>query len=162
LQGLSAACLARGLRDRDLPGKVITVDTFEGEGLMEKWRQHHSEEESLRRYAELVAPLETAQTHWEMVEVSSYIEPFVGLTADAAVHFADEEFDFIFVDADHTYEGVSADFVNWSPLLKSGGEMAFHDSFNPIHGVRVLMKEMPKRGWKLTQRAGGIRAWKKP
>lgn len=38
-----------------------------------------------------------------------------------------ENFDFIFIDGDHSYEGVKADFINYRPLLSTGGCIAFHD-----------------------------------
>jgi predicted O-methyltransferase YrrM len=38
-----------------------------------------------------------------------------------------EPLDYIFIDADHTYEGVSKDFQMYAPLVCSGGMVAFHD-----------------------------------
>jgi len=35
--------------------------------------------------------------------------------------------DFLFIDGDHTYEGVKQDFQMYSPLVKKGGLIAFHD-----------------------------------
>lgn len=35
--------------------------------------------------------------------------------------------DLLFIDADHTYQGVKRDFDLYSPLVKSGGRVAFHD-----------------------------------
>ncbi len=35
--------------------------------------------------------------------------------------------DFLFLDGDHTYPGVKADFDMYSPLVKKGGIIAFHD-----------------------------------
>lgn len=37
------------------------------------------------------------------------------------------EFDFIFIDGDHTLEGVTKDFEMYKSLLKKGGVIAFHD-----------------------------------
>ncbi|MCH6575539.1 MAG: class I SAM-dependent methyltransferase [Bacteroidetes bacterium] len=39
----------------------------------------------------------------------------------------DEKLDFLFIDGDHTYEGVKQDFENYSKLVKLGGIIAFHD-----------------------------------
>jgi predicted O-methyltransferase YrrM len=36
-------------------------------------------------------------------------------------------FDFIFIDGGHDYNTVNSDFVNYWPMLKPGGVMAFHD-----------------------------------
>jgi predicted O-methyltransferase YrrM len=35
--------------------------------------------------------------------------------------------DFLFIDGDHTYDGVRADFELYAPLVRSGGIIAFHD-----------------------------------
>jgi len=36
-------------------------------------------------------------------------------------------YDLIFIDADHTYEGVKLDFKNYLPMLSEGGVIGFHD-----------------------------------
>lgn len=38
--------------------------------------------------------------------------------------------DFLFIDGDHNYEGISRDYECWSPFVKSGSRIAFHD-FSP-------------------------------
>ncbi len=37
------------------------------------------------------------------------------------------EVDFLFIDGDHTYHGVKQDFHMYSPLVRKGGIVAFHD-----------------------------------
>jgi predicted O-methyltransferase YrrM len=41
--------------------------------------------------------------------------------------FDNHPVDFAFIDGDHTYEGVKADFQNYGPLVRPGGIIAFHD-----------------------------------
>ena len=38
-----------------------------------------------------------------------------------------EKIDFLFIDGDHSYNGVKKDFDMYSPLVKKGGLIAFHD-----------------------------------
>jgi cephalosporin hydroxylase len=40
---------------------------------------------------------------------------------------ADKQLDFLFIDGDHTYDGVKADFEMYSPFVRKGGIVAFHD-----------------------------------
>jgi predicted O-methyltransferase YrrM len=35
--------------------------------------------------------------------------------------------DFLFIDGDHSYDGVKADFEMYGPMVRSGGIIAFHD-----------------------------------
>jgi predicted O-methyltransferase YrrM len=37
------------------------------------------------------------------------------------------EIDFLFIDGDHTYDGVKADFDMYAPLVRPGGLIALHD-----------------------------------
>ncbi|MEA3421473.1 MAG: class I SAM-dependent methyltransferase [Acidobacteriota bacterium] len=41
--------------------------------------------------------------------------------------FCDKPIDFTFIDGDHTYEGVKADFQDYGPLVRPGGLIGFHD-----------------------------------
>jgi cephalosporin hydroxylase len=48
----------------------------------------------------------------------------------------DEKVDFLFIDGDHTYEGVKSDFETYFPLVRNGGFVAFHDIV-PGHPEKV-------------------------
>lgn len=45
----------------------------------------------------------------------------------AAKKFNDNYFDFIYLDADHTYKGISEDIKAWFPKVKDGGVLSGHD-----------------------------------
>jgi len=44
--------------------------------------------------------------------------------------FGDQPVDFLFIDGDHSYEGVKSDFQTYKKLVKDGGLVAFHDILN--------------------------------
>jgi cephalosporin hydroxylase len=60
-----------------------------------------------------------------------------------------QKIDFLFIDGDHSYDGVKRDFDMYSPLVKKGGMIAFHDiSCGPqdrVGGVPVFWKEIEHR-----------------
>ena len=65
-------------------------------------------------------------------------------------YIPDKSLDFIYIDADHTYEGVRSDLENYWPKLKPGGILAGHDyieySFRGIKfGVMEAVNEFVKK-----------------
>jgi cephalosporin hydroxylase len=65
-------------------------------------------------------------------------------------------FDFLFIDADHSYAGVKADYEMYGPLVRPGGIIAFHDivpDFRTRFGVVTVadVGEVPKYWAELTQ-----------
>ena len=47
---------------------------------------------------------------------------------DQVVNILDgDKLDFLFIDGDHTLEGVKMDYEMYSPLVRSGGWIGFHD-----------------------------------
>jgi hypothetical protein len=49
------------------------------------------------------------------------------LSQDAHHQIKNKSLDFIYIDADHTYEAVFSDLVNFYPKLRKGGVIAGHD-----------------------------------
>jgi predicted O-methyltransferase YrrM len=54
--------------------------------------------------------------------------------------------DFLFIDGDHTYEGVKQDYEMYAPLVRNGGMIVFHDilpqSVDDRCGVDKLWEEL--------------------
>ena len=44
-----------------------------------------------------------------------------------------ERLDFVFVDGDHSYDGLRVDYEGFSPLIAKGGIIALHDSMPTDH-----------------------------
>jgi predicted O-methyltransferase YrrM len=47
------------------------------------------------------------------------------------------DIDFLFIDGDHSYEGVKQDFDLYSPLVREGGLVAFHDIVTKVDAHEV-------------------------
>lgn len=66
-------------------------------------------------------------------------------TINSVVSFIDstenKNIDFLFIDGDHSYEGVKADFENYKGMVRSGGLIAFHDIYDGA-GVAKFWKEL--------------------
>src|SRR5262249_5078003 len=45
--------------------------------------------------------------------------------------------DFLYIDADHTYEGARKDYEMYGPLVRKGGLIAFHDIATRSRGAAV-------------------------
>jgi predicted O-methyltransferase YrrM len=129
LHGRSAVCVGGGIQEHGVKGHLYAVDTFKG--------LHGSRDPNIWE--------QEVNDRFESKGLSSIITTVRGDTSTMAADFQDKEFNFIFIDADHSYEGAKADFEAWSPLLRSGGEIAFHDTHYP--GVLRLLEEIPKE-WK--------------
>ncbi len=67
--------------------------------------------------------METDQT----VLADSRVTKHVGLTHETIASFPDEHFDWIYVDADHSYAGVVRDAAASAAKLKPGGYLIFND-----------------------------------
>lgn len=59
-----------------------------------------------------------------------------GLSWDGARLYGNASLDYVYIDADHHYEGVCRDLDAWLPKVKSGGIIAGHDFCDyPSYGV---------------------------
>lgn len=60
----------------------------------------------------------------------------------------EQHLDSLFIDADHSYDGVEADYRMYSPLVHMNGMIAFHDICHHTHpgiGVERFWQSIPKR-----------------
>lgn len=65
-------------------------------------------------------------------------------TTEAARQIQDGSLDFVFIDADHSYEGCKSDIDAWLPKLRAGGLLCGHDYQNPEYawyGVQRAVDE---------------------
>ena len=67
---------------------------------------------------------------------------FFNNTTDKFFESNIEKYDCIFIDADHTYEGVEKDFKNAQKFLNQNGSIIFHDIGNTSTGVANFWNEI--------------------
>lgn len=95
--------------------------------------------------------------------VRDTVHPLEMSSADAREEFGDDDtFGLLFIDAAHDYENAMRDFALWSPLVVSGGVVAFHDYGNPRwpHGVtRVVNEELRDSDSYIDFNTMGTLAW---
>ncbi|HEY7271069.1 MAG TPA: class I SAM-dependent methyltransferase, partial [Dehalococcoidia bacterium] len=67
----------------------------------------------------------------------------------------------LFIDSDHSYEGVTADIANWTPRVVPGGIVVFDDYYSAGFGVKQAVDELVGApGFDATLRdAGGLFKW---
>lgn len=64
--------------------------------------------------------------------------------SDRAAKYFTDEIDFLFIDATHTADAVKQDIDLWSPQLKVGGYIAFHDYHESHPGMIEAIDEKIK------------------
>lgn len=62
---------------------------------------------------------------------------FVQLYSHQAAATISGKFDFIFIDGDHSWDGIVQDWHDWSGRVQAGGIIALHDTLVPTHNPRV-------------------------
>lgn len=137
LSGGSAILLAQGLRDRKLDGGVFTVDNYSAE--MAKISRQNMEKAGVGDWITLVN-LSTYDAHHYFLKANPNLL-----------------FDFIFIDAGHSYEDVKADWERFSPMLKEKGIISFHDT-NQIDTNKVV-EEISEDEWTMVFWVNRIKAF---
>lgn len=74
------------------------------------------------------------------------VEVVVGDSVSAANYIPDGVLDFVFIDANHSYEYVKRDILSWYPKVKGGGIVSGHDYVNDPsvirYGVKLAVDEL--------------------
>ena len=78
----------------------------------------------------------------DKAQVTSSVEVHRAYSAEIAKSW-NRPIRLLWIDGDHTYQGVQQDFGNYSPFLAPGGIVAFHDCLNTFEGpIRVFTESV--------------------
>ncbi|MDP2649452.1 MAG: class I SAM-dependent methyltransferase [bacterium] len=90
------------------------------------------------------------EKHFSFLETNKYLKTYIMTSEEFAKKYKKRTYQYIYIDGDHSYEGVKKDFNLFWSRLEKGGLMVFHD---------VTVKEypgLPKFGvWKFWQEVKG-------
>lgn len=128
--------------ERLAPSRVLEVGSMWG-GTLWHWLQ----------IADLVVSVDDEMRlagEWEKWadEAGAELHLLRGMSQEPAIINATHNlgpYDFIFIDADHRYESVKADWENYRGMVAPGGVIAFHDTQHvgdPTYGVEQLWNEI--------------------
>ena len=121
--GASACCFGAAMA-KSGGGQLICIDTWKNEGMREGPRDTWAEfRNNTRKYNHFTITIR-------------------GVSAEVAGQVAErvEKLDVLFLDGDHSYEGVKADWNSYCKLLDAGSVVIFHD-YGWAKGVRKVVHE---------------------
>ena len=138
-RGYGAFSMAKGLVDGGVDGKLFTVDRTPSDRSME-WPYVNSDQENVTATSSL-------DLFWSAhlpSELNARIEFRRGDTASVHNLLADQAgvIDLVFIDSDHTYNGVALDFLSTHSISAKSAVFVFDDySATSGYGVRKLVNE---------------------
>ena len=134
------------------PIRVLEIGTYYG-GTLYNWITH-APTDAIVVNVDLSHPSKHLYPKWSYGRV--FHEAIEGDSRDPEVIARVAKhapYQWVYIDGDHSYEGVKADWDNYMPMVNKGGIIAFHDILPPS-------KEWPdievERLWREIQRQGYV------
>ncbi len=141
------------------PTLMVAVDIWSDDGVQSHNDTGHPQERLDKYYADALSLRATNECLLVMREYS----------VKAAEVFPREHFDFVYIDADHTYEAVRDDVRAWWPKVRMGGVLSGHDytkahqptqvPFGVIQAVDEFVAENPKCQFHTTKGFEAYPSW---
>jgi predicted O-methyltransferase YrrM len=139
-RGMSACYVGVALMENG-SGKIYAIDPH----AKTSWNDSHS-----------VETLPVIEHNIRYLGLTKYVE-IVHKTSDEAVKEWSQPIDLLFIDGDHTYEGVRRDWEMFSPFLTEFGVTVFHDTiwdldpdprwYRSDMGVPRFVEDLRKEGY---------------
>ncbi len=134
-KGKSSVLFAAGLRGKDSP-KLYCIDPFGRDENSEYQEKYYDPllQGSKRTLEEIFG------RNIKRFGADDIVRPLKGYSFEFGATWS-EPLDLLFIDASHEYEAVLRDFVIWSPFVKPGGVVAFHDVSPQWPGPSQVVRE---------------------
>ena len=87
-----------------------------------------------------MAFLNNLEPIWDMLDIS-VIQNY---STEASKLYEDNSLDFVFIDGDHSYEGVKIDFDLYSNILSDRGIIAIHDTDKEYEKGLIISEDAKK------------------
>jgi hypothetical protein len=105
------------------PSKLYAVDVFEDVNIITV--TNCATHDQYSEMYKIIKELESTNSNLEIIK---------DFTTNASKLVEDNSLDFIYIDSDHSYEGVVEDLLNWVTKVKKGGIISGHDHFEYTSG----------------------------
>lgn len=143
--------------------KLLMIDTWappapgssyakSGDGKLKntpkQWREHYDAAIDATQFALHRRAIWRADALSDLSDAISELSNRRGLLGEA-------DFDFVFLDADHSYKGTKKALKMWVPRVRSGGLVAGHDYRQSYPGVIRAVDEAIEAGGFSIQRSSG-------
>jgi hypothetical protein len=77
-----------------------------------------------------------------LAEFGDRVELVKNSSAIAAPYFQNDSIDFVYIDGDHSFEGIMFDLYHWVPKVRVGGIVSGHDyKDGPNSGIKDYFGE---------------------
>lgn len=124
--GVQAGVYSESLSNVLQPDELCLIDCWkvledQEDPVRNYWAQQYTDQQAQDRCYAIVK---------EKFANNSNVKVIKEFSKEASQLFPDEYFDLVYIDANHTYQSVSADLELWFPKVKKGGILAGHDYFN--------------------------------
>jgi predicted O-methyltransferase YrrM len=106
------------LASRNRQSKIYAVDLFEN-------TYKYATQEEILKDVKNIKEIYNQQLH--KTNTRHIITDIIDYSWNGALYFDDASLDFVFIDADHSYESVMKDLFAWFPKIKKGKIFAGHD-----------------------------------
>jgi predicted O-methyltransferase YrrM len=147
--GLHGNGIEIGVAEGDFSTILLQTSRLQKLYLLDTWQEQEDYEDSNN-----VKQKEQEDRYFSVLaRMEQYGRRVTVIRADANVaheYLLNEDFDFVYVDADHSYEAVKRNLSDWYPKIKPGGIFAGHDYIDgkmgdgTVFGVKQAVDEFVK------------------